>query len=47
MTKSKSSAPSIVVASAFEIYLVNGAQLLNGTCVTPAAAAVISPLTKM
>ena len=47
MTKSKSSASSIVVSSIFVIYLVNGALLLNVTCVVPAAVAVISPLTKI
>ena len=31
MTKSKSSALSIVVSSIFEISLVNGAQFLNAT----------------
>ena len=33
MTKSKSSASSIVVPSSFVIGLVNGAQFLNDTCV--------------
>ena len=47
MTKSKSSASSIVVSSIFVIHLVNGAQILNTTCVTTAAVTVISPSTKM
>ena len=47
MTKSESSAASIVVPSIFVIHLVNGVQLLNATCVSGAAATVISPLTKM
>ena len=47
MTKSKSSASSIVVPSIFVIHLVNGAQFLNATCVAGAATTVISPLTKM
>ena len=34
MTRSKSSASSIVIPSIFEIHLVNGAQLVNDTCVT-------------
>ena len=33
MTKSKSSASSIVVSSIFVIHLVNGAQFLNANCV--------------
>ena len=33
MTKSKPSASSIVVPSIFVIYLVNGAQFLDGNCV--------------
>ena len=33
MNKSKSSAPSIVVPPIFVIYLVNGAEFLNATCV--------------
>ena len=47
MTKSKSSASSIVVPSIFVIHLVNGSQYLNDTCVAGAAVTVISPLTKM
>ena len=47
MTKSKSSASSIVVPSIFVIYLVNGAQFLNATYVAPAAVTVISFITKM
>ena len=47
MTKSKSSASSIVVPSIFVIHLVNGAQFLNATCISPAAVTVISPLTKI
>ena len=47
MTKSKSSASSIVVLSIFVIHLVNVAQFLNATCVTGAAVTVISPFTKM
>ena len=47
MTKSKSSASSIVVPSIFMICLVNGAQFLNDTCVSGAAVTVTSPLTKM
>ena len=47
MTKSKSSASSIVVSSTFVIHLVNGAQFLNATCVAGAAMTVISPLTKI
>ena len=47
MTKSKSSASSIVVPSIFAIHLVSGAQFFNDTCVAGAAVTVISPLTKM
>ena len=47
MTKSKSSASSIVVSSAFVMHSVNGAQFLNATCVAGAAVTVISPLTEM
>ena len=47
MTKSKSSVLSIVVPSIFVIYLVNGAQFLNDTCVAGAAVTVILALTKM
>ena len=45
LTKSKSSASSVVVPSVSVIHLVTGAQFLNATCVSQAAAAVISPLT--
>ena len=47
MTKSKSSASPIVAPSIFVIHLVNGAQFLNATCISPAAVTVISPLTKI
>ena len=48
MTRSKSSASSIVVPTIFVIQLVNGAQLnLNDICVCGAAVTVISPFTKM
>ena len=47
MTKSKSSASSIVVSPIIVIHLVNGAPFLNAYCVTGAAVTVISPLTKM
>ena len=47
MTKSKSSASSIVVPSIFVIHVVNGAQFLNATCIAGAAVTVVSPLTKM
>ena len=47
MTKSKSSASSIIVPSIFAIHLVHGAQFLNDTCVARAAVTVISLLTKM
>ena len=47
MTKSKSSASSIVVPWIFVIHLVSGAQFLNATCVAGAALMVISPPTKM
>ena len=46
MTKSKSSASSIVVPAIFVIHLVNGAQFLNTTCVARAAVTLISPLAK-
>ena len=51
MTKSNFSASSIVVPSIFVINLVNGAQFLNGTCVSGAAVVfqeltVISPFSK-
>ena len=47
MTKCRSSASSTVVPSIVVIYLVNGAQFLNATCVSGAAIIVISPFTKM
>ena len=47
MTKSKSSASSIIVPSTFVIDLVNGAQFLNTTLVEACTLIVISPLTKM
>ena len=47
MTKSKSSASSIIVLLTFVIHLMNGAQFLNATCVVGAAVTIISPLTKM
>ena len=47
MTRSKSSASFIVVPSIFVICLVNGAQILNATCVAEDAMTVISPLTKL
>ena len=47
MTKSKSSASSIVVPSIFVMHLLNGAHFLNATCVAGAAVTIISPLTKM
>ena len=47
MTKSKSSASSIVVSSVFVIHLVNGPQFLNATFVAGAATTVISTFTKM
>ena len=47
MTKSKSSASSIVVSSVFVVHLMNTAQFLNATCVAGAATTVISPLAKM
>ena len=47
MTKSKSSASSIVVPSIFVIHLINGAQFLTATCVAGAAMTVISPVTKI
>ena len=34
MTKSESSASSVVALSIFVIHLVNGAQFLNAACVT-------------
>ena len=47
MTKSKLSALYIVAPSVFVIHLVNGAQLLNATCVAEASVTVISHLTEM
>ena len=47
MTKSKFSASSIVVLSIFVMHLVNGAQILNATCVAGAAATVISSVTEI
>ena len=47
MTKSKSSASSIVVLSIFKIHLINGAQFLNNTCVAGAAMTVILPFLKI
>ena len=44
MTKSKSSASSIVVPSIFVTHFVS-AQYLNETCVAGAAVTVMSPLT--
>ena len=47
MTKSKSSASSIVVSSILVIHLVNGVKFLNAACVAPAAVTVISLLNNM
>ena len=47
MTKSKSSASSIVNPSAFVIHLVNGIKFLNDTWVAGANVTVIPPFTKM
>ena len=47
MTKSKSSASSIVVSSTFMILLMNGAQFFDCACVAGGAVTVISPITKM
>ena len=47
MTKSKSSASSIVVSSVFLVHLVNGAQFLNTACVYGSAMTVTSPVIKM
>ena len=47
MTKSKSSASSIVVLPISVIHLVNGAQFVSDTCVAGAAVTVISLLTKI
>ena len=46
MTKSKSSASSIVVLSRFCNTLVNSAQLLNATCVAWCPVIEILPFTK-
>ena len=47
MTKYKSSASSIVVASLFVMHLVNSAQFLIDTCVEGATVTVISSFTNM
>ena len=47
LTKSKFAALSIVFSSIFVMHLVNGAQLLNPTCVAGAALTVILSLTKI
>ena len=47
MTKSKSSASSIVVPTIFVIHLMNDAQFLNVTYVTRYPIILILPLTKM
>ena len=47
MTKSKSSAWSIIVPSIFVMHLANGAQFLNAICVAPGPGAVMWHLTKM
>ena len=47
MTKSKSSASSIVVSSIVVIHLMNGAQFLNATCVARAAVTVYHLLLKL
>ena len=47
MTKSKSSASSIVASSISVIHLVNGAQFLNDICVARAFVTAIPPLTKI
>ena len=47
MTKSKSSAASIVVPSIFVIHLINGTQFLNITQATIFPAIAILPFTKM
>ena len=47
MTKSNSSALSIVVPSIFMIHLVNGAEFLNADCASGTAVTVILPFTRM
>ena len=47
MTKSKSSATSIVVPSIFVIHLENGVQFLNATLCPLSPIIMISPVTKM
>ena len=47
MTKSKSSASSIVNPSIFVIHLVNAAQFLNDTYIAGAAVTVTLTFTKM
>ena len=47
LTKSKSSASSVVVSSIFVMHLMNGAHFLIAACVTGDAATVILPFTKM
>ena len=47
MTKSKSSASSIVIPSIFVIQLMNGAQFLSATRASIFPVIVILPLTKI
>ena len=47
MTKSESSASSVVVPSVLVIHLMNVAQFLNTTCVTRYPIIVILPITKV
>ena len=47
MTKSKSSALSILIPSIFVMHVVNVAPFLNAICVAPAFVTVISPITKV
>ena len=47
ITKSESSASSIVVPSIFMVYLMNGAQFLNSTWVTLCPLRMMTPLNKM
>ena len=47
MTKSNSSASSIVVPSIFVIHIMKGAQFLNATSAPLSPVIVISPVTKM
>ena len=47
MTKYRFSALSIDLLSIFVIILVNGAQVLNATCICGAAMTVTLPVTKM